>query len=90
MSTTEQNLVRLAGLMSYDQKQLAAIHAAAHKLTLQSPKRKAPAPSANSTRLQNAVAKHGANAVHNKLNCDSIQQIAASKFAALAIGKAGR
>jgi hypothetical protein len=87
---TRKNLVTLAALLRDDKKQFVAIRDTARKLSVPAPKRKAPAPNANITRLQNAVDEHGASAVHTRLNRNSIMQIAASKFAALVFGKAGR
>lgn len=101
VSTTQDNLLRLAALCRDDKKQFTAVCALAKKLNLQNPKRKAPSQSAATARLQNfvrgihpqalqiSIAKFGATAVHNKVNTDSILETAARKFSEQALKKAG-
>ena len=101
MSTTEQNLARLAAACRGHKQAFAACCELAKKLNLQAPKRKAPTQSAATARLQNfvrgihpqalqnSIAKFGATAVHSKVNCASILETAAQKFTEQALKKAG-
>ena len=101
MNQSQQNLMTLATAVRGHKKAFAAVCSTAQKLNLPSPKRKAPTPSAATVRLQNhirkihpadlqnAISKFGVSAVHNEINCASILQTAAAKFASMAIQKAG-
>ncbi len=101
VSTTQDNLLRLAALCRDHKRAFTACCATAKKLNLQNPKRKAAPQSAATARLQNfvrgirpqdlhaAIAKFGATAVHNKINCASILETAAQKIAEQALKKAG-
>ena len=101
MSTTKDNILKLASAVRHDRKLLAQVCAAAKRLNLPSPKRTPKQPSAATARLQNfvrgippadlknAIAKFGHAAVFNKVNTDSILETAARKFAEQALKKAG-
>lgn len=98
MNQSQANLMTLAAAVRGHKQAFAAVCATAQKLNLPSPKRK---PSTANARLQNfvrgippadlqnAIAKFGMTAVHNKLNTDSILETAAQKFTEQAMKKAG-
>lgn len=101
MNQSKTNLMALAAAVRHDKKQLSTVSKLAQKLNLPSPKRKTPTQSAATARLQNfvrgippadlqnAISKFGVTAVHNEINCASILETAARKFAEQALKKAG-
>ena len=86
MKQIQKNQVTLAALLRDNKKHFVV----RIPVNVPASKRKVPAANAYSTLLKNAPAKPSGSALHTPLNRDSIKQIAASKFAAPSIGKAGR
>lgn len=101
MNQSKINLMALAAAVRHDKKLLSSVCVSAKKLNLPSPKRTPKQPSAATARLQNyvrkinpqdlqnAISKFGVTAVHNEINCASILETAARKFAEQALKKAG-
>jgi hypothetical protein len=101
MNQSKTNLMTLAAAVRGHKQAFAAVCATARLLNLPSPKRQPKQPSAATARLQNfvrgippadlqnAIRKFGVTAVHNEINCASILETAAAKFAEQAMKKAG-